>query len=72
MNKLYIILKERNNKKINICFCIDKHKNYKVPVQLDYVVFSITGNDFLIGCGLDYDERYRNLPQIGKLDTKDL
>ena len=43
---------------------LDKHECRVVPFEGDYIGFSI-GNDFVVGYGLDWDQKYRNLPYIG-------
>lgn len=47
-----------------ICAMLDKPENRKVPISAKYIGFAIK-NEFVIGFGLDYNERYRNLPYIG-------
>jgi hypoxanthine phosphoribosyltransferase len=42
---------------------LDKPSRRKKPIQADYVGFSIP-DEFVVGYGLDYAERYRNLPDI--------
>ncbi|HID97068.1 MAG TPA: hypoxanthine phosphoribosyltransferase [Thermodesulfobacteriaceae bacterium] len=48
---------------VRICCLIDKKERRAVPVDVDYVGFDIA-RGFLVGYGLDFDERYRNLPGI--------
>lgn len=60
------ILLDRNPKNIEICTLVDKKERRKVKLEADYVGFEI-GNDFIVGYGLDLDEKYRNLPYIGKI-----
>lgn len=60
------LLFNRNPKNIEICTLIDKKVRRKVELEADYVGFNI-GNEFIIGYGLDLDEKYRNLPYIGKI-----
>ncbi len=48
---------------LRICTFLDKKERRQVDVPLDYVGFEIP-NDFVVGYGLDYDNRYRNLPYI--------
>ena len=50
-----------------VCVLLAKVKDRAVEVKADYVGFEI-GDEFVIGYGLDFDERYRNLPFIGVLD----
>jgi hypoxanthine phosphoribosyltransferase len=48
------------------CVLLRKMKNRSLSVQADYVGFDIE-DEFVVGYGLDYQERYRNLPLIGVL-----
>jgi hypoxanthine phosphoribosyltransferase len=50
-------------KKLKIAALLDKPSRRKQPIQADYVGFSIP-DEFVVGYGLDYAERYRNLPDI--------
>ena len=49
-----------------ICTLFDKPEGRKSPVQADYVGMLVP-NEFIVGYGLDYNEKYRNLPYIGIL-----
>ena len=51
---------------ITIATLLDKPSRRKVDLQADYIGFSVP-DEFVIGYGLDYDEKYRNLPYIGVL-----
>lgn len=51
---------------VRTCVLLDKPKAHKLDVSFDYVGFEI-GNEFVVGYGLDFDEKYRNLPYIGIL-----
>ncbi|MEE8163829.1 MAG: hypoxanthine phosphoribosyltransferase [Anaerolineae bacterium] len=64
----YIIdnLKTRRPASLRTCALLNKHESRKVDVPLDYVGFDIP-NKFVVGYGLDYEEKYRNLPFIGVL-----
>jgi hypoxanthine phosphoribosyltransferase len=59
-------LKSRNPASLEICAALRKPDAIKVPMEVKYVGFDIP-NEFVIGYGLDYAERYRNLPFIGTL-----
>lgn len=59
-------LKSRNPASLEICTALRKPDAVKVPIEVKYVGFDIP-SDFVIGYGLDYAERYRNLPFIGTL-----
>ena len=60
------MLQDRNPASIRICTLLDKPARRKVSLQADYIGFTIP-DEFVIGYGLDYDEKYRNLPYIGVL-----
>jgi len=64
----YIIsnLKTRRPASLRTCALLNKQARRQVDVPLDYVGFVIP-DKFVIGYGLDYDEKYRNLPFIGVL-----
>ncbi|MBM4466842.1 MAG: hypoxanthine phosphoribosyltransferase [Chloroflexi bacterium] len=64
----YIIenLKTRRPASLRTCALLNKQERRQVDVPLDYVGFVIP-NKFVIGYGLDYDEKYRNLPFVGVL-----
>jgi len=51
---------------IKVCVLLSKRKQRARAVDADYLGFEI-GDEFVVGYGLDYDERYRNLPCIGVL-----
>ena len=55
-------------KTVRICSLIDKKERRSVPVDVDYVGFSLD-NGFLVGYGLDCAEKFRNLPAIYSLDS---
>jgi hypoxanthine phosphoribosyltransferase len=57
----------RNPKSLEVATLLNKKKTRKVKIPLKYIGFSIPDN-FVIGYGLDYDERYRNLPYVAKLE----
>ncbi|MFE3452738.1 hypoxanthine phosphoribosyltransferase [Nonomuraea sp. NPDC059194] len=59
-------LRSRNPASLEICTALRKPDAIKVPIEVKYVGFDIP-NEFVIGYGLDYAERYRNLPFIGTL-----
>lgn len=60
------IFKTRQAKSVRICALMDKPEGRVVDVQADYVGTTVP-NEFVVGYGLDYAERYRNLPYIGVL-----
>jgi hypoxanthine phosphoribosyltransferase len=60
------ILQQRKPKHLRVAVLLDKPERRISAVHADYVGFSIP-NEFVIGYGLDYAERYRNLPDVGVL-----
>lgn len=60
------LLESRGPASIKIVTLLDKPERRKVNLQADYVGFPVP-DEFVIGYGLDYDEKYRNLPYIGIL-----
>lgn len=52
---------------IRICTLLDKKESHKVKIKADYVGFDIP-NKFVVGYGLDYEEKYRELPYIAWID----
>jgi hypoxanthine phosphoribosyltransferase len=66
LSYLVQILKDRKPSSIKICTLLDKPDRRIVDVEVDYIGFSIP-DLFVLGYGLDYEQRYRNLPYIGKM-----
>lgn len=66
LNYLLGNLQARKPNSIKICCCLDKPSRRTAPVKVDYVGFEIE-DEFVVGYGLDYAEKYRNLPYIGVL-----
>jgi hypoxanthine phosphoribosyltransferase len=60
---------ERGPKSLKICSFLDKRERRIVDVPLDYVGFEIP-NEFVVGYGLDYENRFRNLPYIAIFKKK--
>lgn len=63
------VLKTRNAASVSIVTLLDKPARRKVPLTVEYSCFSIP-DAFVVGYGLDYDEKYRNLPDIGVLHPR--
>lgn len=61
-------LKERHPKKLKVCTMLDKPSRRTNDYEADYVGFSVE-DLFVVGYGLDYDQKYRNLPYISYLDN---
>lgn len=64
---LLAVLNVRAPKSIKLCTLLDKPSRREVEVKVDYVGMTIP-DAFVIGYGLDYQQRYRNLPYIGVLE----
>ena len=65
LSKLIPILKARNPKTMTLCTLLDKPDRREAKeVVVDYTGFVIP-DKFVVGYGLDYDQRYRNLPYVG-------
>ena len=61
-------LMARRPRSLQVCTLLDKRERRKVEVVVDYVGFAIP-NKYVVGYGLDYENRYRNLPYIAVLPT---
>lgn len=64
LNYLYDYLKKKNPRTLKICVLLDKKERRKKDIKVDYTGFEIE-DKFVLGYGLDYQEKYRNLPYIG-------
>src|ERR1700730_2975988 len=60
------LFQQRKPKHLRVAVLLDKPERRIAPVHADYVGFSIP-NEFVVGYGLDYAERYRKLPYVGVL-----
>lgn len=71
-NTLYYlmqVLQARNPASIRLATLLDKPERRAKPIKSDYVGFTVP-DEFVVGYGLDYNERYRNLPYIGVLKPR--
>lgn len=66
LSRLVPMLKLRNPESIRVCTILDKPSRRKADFQADYVGYEVP-NAFVVGYGLDYNEKYRNLPYVGVL-----
>ena len=66
LSNLVPMLKMRNPNSVKICTILDKPSRRKAAIQPDYEGFQVP-DEFVVGYGLDYDEKYRNLPYVGVL-----
>ena len=60
-------LESKNPKNVKICTMLNKKERRVIDLEPEYVAFDIP-DKFVIGYGLDYDEKYRNLPYVGYLE----
>ncbi len=60
------VLADRRAASIKICTLLDKPENRQADIKADYIG-KVIPDEFVIGYGLDYDEKYRNLPYVGVL-----
>ena len=61
------VLKQRGPKDIHLCTLLDKPERRVTDVKVDYTGFNIP-DEFVVGYGLDYAQKYRNLPYIGVVE----
>ena len=66
MQYLLRLFQQRRPKHLRVAVLLDKPERRIAAVRADYVGFTIP-NEFVVGYGLDYSERYRNLPYVGVL-----
>ena len=67
LSYLIEILKKRNPASLKLCTLLDKPERRVKEVHVDYTCFNIP-DEFVVGYGLDYAQRYRNLPFIGVVE----
>ena len=66
LSYLMEMLKDRGPESLRLCTLLDKPERRVVDVHVDYTGFQIP-DEFVVGYGLDYDQKYRSLPYIGVL-----
>lgn len=66
LSKVREILSLRQPKSLAICTLLDKPERREVDVPVEYVGFTIP-DEFVVGYGIDYAQRYRHLPYVGKV-----
>ena len=71
LNFLSHLFEERNAKSVKMVTMLDKPDRREVDVAVDYTGFTIP-DEFVVGYGLDYDQRYRNLPYIGVIEPAEM
>ena len=67
LRNLYDTLMTREPRSLKLCTLLNKPARKKVDVNVDYVGFVIE-DKFIVGYGIDYDEKYRNLPYIAIIE----
>jgi hypoxanthine phosphoribosyltransferase len=67
LSNLVETLKTRNPKSLKLCTLLDKPQRRVVDIPVDYVGFVIE-DKFIVGYGIDWGEKYRNLPYIGVVE----
>ena len=64
LSYLLEMLNDRKPASLRLCTLLDKPERRRKPVHVDYTGFQIP-DEFVVGYGLDYDQKYRNLPYVG-------
>ena len=67
LSYLLELLKDRKPASLRLCTLLDKPDRRVVEVKVDYTGFSIP-DEFVVGYGLDYAQKYRNLPYVGRVE----
>lgn len=67
LNYLKGYMENREAKSVRICTLLDKPEGRSVNIDVDYIGFTVD-DKFIVGYGLDYDQKYRNLPYISYLE----
>jgi hypoxanthine phosphoribosyltransferase len=62
-------LKRRSPRSLRVAVFLDKPERHRVEVSVDYIGFTIP-NKFVVGYGVDFAERFRNLPYVGYIEEK--
>ncbi|MCR5837273.1 MAG: hypoxanthine phosphoribosyltransferase [Lachnospiraceae bacterium] len=70
LSKLIPILQDREPASLEIATLLDKPDRREVDVEVKYTCFNIP-NEFVVGYGLDYDQKYRDLPYVGVIKFDD-
>lgn len=67
LSHLIDVLKTRKPASVRLCTLLDKPERRVTSVEVDYTCFQIP-DQFVVGYGLDYDQKYRNLPYVGVIE----
>jgi hypoxanthine phosphoribosyltransferase len=70
LSELVPMLMKRNAKSIEICTLLSKPERREYDINVKYTGFTIP-DEFVVGYGLDYAQKYRNLPYIGVVESDD-
>ncbi len=66
LSKLLEVMKTKGNRSVTLCALFDKPERREVEVSVDFLGTTVP-DEFIVGYGLDYSEKYRNLPFVGVL-----
>ncbi len=69
LSMLLPLLKERGAASVELAVCLDKKERREAQVDVKYIGFEIP-DEFIVGFGCDYAEKYRNLPDVCVLNSK--
>ena len=69
LSNLMPMLKMRNPNSVRLCTILSKPSRRKAEIEPDYLGFEVP-DEFVVGYGLDYAEKYRNLPYVGVLKSQ--
>ena len=69
LNFLQSLFKNRKPKSLTTVALIHKQEQKGPPVQVDYSCFSLKTSSFLVGYGMDYQERFRQLPHVAQINS---
>ena len=67
LNYLYETVKSKEPRSVKLCALLDKVERRKFDIPIEYIGFTVP-TKYVIGYGLDYQDKYRNLPYIAVLD----
>lgn len=70
LSYLMELFKKRNPKTLKLCSLLDKPERRVVDIRADYTGFEVP-DLFVVGYGLDYAQKYRNLPYIGVIESEE-
>ena len=70
LSYLFKVLSQHNPNSLKLCALLDKPDRRESDVKVDYTGFTIP-DEFVVGYGLDYAQKYRNLPYIGIVHPED-